>query len=42
MQEQDLLTSLLIRVADQQGLKPGVHPGFARLRAPRRPRNVPT
>jgi DNA-binding MarR family transcriptional regulator len=36
-QERDLLASLLRRVADQQGLKPGVHPGFARLRAQRRP-----
>jgi hypothetical protein len=27
------LASLLSRVADQQGLRPGVHPGFARLRA---------
>src|SRR5262245_9215686 len=36
-QERELLASLLLRVADQQGLKPGVHPGFARLRsAPRR------
>jgi hypothetical protein len=26
------LASLLSRVADQQGLRPGVHPGFARLR----------
>src|SRR5262245_49956840 len=31
-QERDLLASLLLRVADQQGLKPGVHPGFGRLR----------
>jgi DNA-binding MarR family transcriptional regulator len=30
--ERDLLASLLSRVADQQGLRPGVHPGFARLR----------
>jgi DNA-binding MarR family transcriptional regulator len=30
--ERDLLASLLLRVADQQGLRPGVHPGFARLR----------
>jgi DNA-binding MarR family transcriptional regulator len=36
-QERDLLASLLLRVADQQGLRPGVHPGFARLRAQRRP-----
>ena len=40
--ERDLLASLLSRVADQQGLRPGVHPGFARLRpegrgAPRTP-----
>jgi hypothetical protein len=35
-QERDLLASLLLRVADQQGLRPGVHPGFARLRAQRR------
>jgi DNA-binding MarR family transcriptional regulator len=28
--ERDLLGSLLGRVADQQGLRPGVHPGFAR------------
>jgi DNA-binding MarR family transcriptional regulator len=32
-EERDLLASLLLRVADQQGLRPGVHPGFARLRA---------
>jgi DNA-binding MarR family transcriptional regulator len=30
--ERDLLSSLLLRVADQQGLRRGVHPGFARLR----------
>jgi DNA-binding MarR family transcriptional regulator len=30
--ERDLLSSLLLRVADQQGLQRGVHPGFARLR----------
>jgi DNA-binding MarR family transcriptional regulator len=30
--ERGLLASLLLRVADQQGLRPGVHPGFARLR----------
>jgi len=29
--ERDVLASLLRRVADQQGLRPGVHPGFARL-----------
>jgi DNA-binding MarR family transcriptional regulator len=31
-EERSLLASLLSRVADQQGLRPGVHPGFARLR----------
>jgi DNA-binding MarR family transcriptional regulator len=31
-EERDILASLLLRVADQQGLRPGVHPGFARLR----------
>ena len=31
-EERDRLASLLLRVADQQGLRPGVHPGFARLR----------
>jgi DNA-binding MarR family transcriptional regulator len=35
--ERDLLASLLSRVADQQGLRPGVHPGFARLRPEARP-----
>ena len=30
--ERDLLASLLLRVANQQGLQRGVHPGFARLR----------
>jgi DNA-binding MarR family transcriptional regulator len=30
--ERRLLSTLLLRVADQQGLKRGVHPGFARLR----------
>lgn len=30
--ERDLLASLLSRVAEEQGLRPGVHPGFARLR----------
>jgi DNA-binding MarR family transcriptional regulator len=39
-QERDLLASLLLRVADQQGLRPGVHPGFARLRS-RRPTKRP-
>src|SRR4029453_6779894 len=41
-QERDLLASLLLRGADQQGLRPGVQPGFARLNARRRPtRNLP-
>jgi DNA-binding MarR family transcriptional regulator len=31
-EEREQLTVLLRRVADQQGLQPGVHPGFARLR----------
>jgi DNA-binding MarR family transcriptional regulator len=30
--EREALASLLRRVASQQGLRPGVHPGFARLR----------
>jgi DNA-binding MarR family transcriptional regulator len=30
-QEQSKLSELLQRVADQQGLTPGVHPGYARL-----------
>ena len=30
--ERKLLASLLVRIADQQGLRPGVHPGFAKLR----------
>jgi hypothetical protein len=32
-EERDLLASLLLRVADQEGLRPGVHPGFSRLGA---------
>jgi DNA-binding MarR family transcriptional regulator len=32
-EERDVLASLLRRVADQQGLRPGVHPGFAGLHA---------
>ncbi|HEX2341845.1 MAG TPA: MarR family transcriptional regulator [Vicinamibacterales bacterium] len=35
-EERDRLASLLRRVADQQGLRPGVHPGFSRLRPERR------
>jgi DNA-binding MarR family transcriptional regulator len=30
-EERDLLAGLLRRIADQQGLAPGVHPGFRRL-----------
>jgi DNA-binding MarR family transcriptional regulator len=37
--ERETLASLLRRVAEQQGLRPGVHPGFARLQAkPRKAR----
>ena len=32
VEQREQLASLLRRVADQQGLQPGVHPGFARLR----------
>ena len=31
-EERGVLASLLLRVADHQGLRRGVHPGFARLR----------
>ena len=31
-EERDVLAALLLRVADQQGLRRGVHPGFSRLR----------
>jgi DNA-binding MarR family transcriptional regulator len=31
-EEREVLASLLARVAAQQGLRPGVHPGFSRLR----------
>jgi len=33
--ERDTLAELLLRVADQQGLARGVHPGFARMRGSR-------
>ena len=33
--ERDTLADLLLRVADQQGLVRGVHPGFARMRGSR-------
>lgn len=36
--ERHVLTALLGRIANQQGLRPGVHPGFARLRPERRRR----
>ena len=32
-EEQNVLAGLLRRVADQQGLRPGVHPGFSRLQS---------
>jgi DNA-binding MarR family transcriptional regulator len=35
-EERDLLTSLLLKVADQQGLARGVHPGYQRLGNTRR------
>jgi DNA-binding MarR family transcriptional regulator len=35
-QEQGQLAVLLARVADQQGLKKGVHPGYSRPNGPRR------
>jgi DNA-binding MarR family transcriptional regulator len=31
-EERGVLAALLSRVAEEQGLRPGVHPGFARLR----------
>jgi len=33
--EREQLAELLKKIADQQGLTPGVHPGYSRLRAPR-------
>ena len=36
-EERDILAALLLRVAAQQGLKPGVHPGFARMHPPQSP-----
>jgi DNA-binding MarR family transcriptional regulator len=35
-EERNELTSLLLRIADQQGLVRGVHPGYQRLGNPRR------
>jgi DNA-binding MarR family transcriptional regulator len=39
--ELELLTSLLAKVADEQRLTPGVHPGYAYLRRARRSREDP-
>jgi DNA-binding MarR family transcriptional regulator len=39
--QRETLGELLLRVADQQGLTRGVHPGFARLRSKSRPRRKP-
>ena len=36
-EERHTLAALLLRVATQQGLKPGVHPGFARMQPPHSP-----
>jgi DNA-binding MarR family transcriptional regulator len=36
-EEREELASLLLRVADQQGLVRGVHPGYQRLGEPKRP-----
>jgi DNA-binding MarR family transcriptional regulator len=36
-EERNTLASLLLRIADQQGLVRGVHPGYQRLGRPRRP-----
>lgn len=35
-EERDTLASLLLRIADQQGLVRGVHPGYKRLGSPKR------
>jgi hypothetical protein len=35
-EERNALTTLLLRVADQQGLVRGVHPGYQRMGSPRR------
>jgi DNA-binding MarR family transcriptional regulator len=35
-EERNELTTLLLRIADQQGLARGVHPGYQRLGSPRR------
>lgn len=39
--ERELLASLLAKVAEEQGLTPGVHPGYAYLRRARRSREGP-
>jgi DNA-binding MarR family transcriptional regulator len=39
--ERELLASLLAKVAEEQGLTPGVHPGYAYLRRARRSREDP-
>jgi DNA-binding MarR family transcriptional regulator len=31
VEEREVLTGLLQRIADQEGLTPGVHPGYSRL-----------
>jgi DNA-binding MarR family transcriptional regulator len=36
-EERDELTTLLLRIADQQGLVRGVHPGYRRMGQPKRP-----
>jgi DNA-binding MarR family transcriptional regulator len=51
-EEREMLGTLLVRIADEQGLTPGVHPGFSRLgrapssdeaeEKPRRRRRVPS
>jgi DNA-binding MarR family transcriptional regulator len=35
-EERSELTTLLLRIADQQGLVRGVHPGYQRLGSPKR------
>lgn len=37
--ERDTLASLLRRVADEQRLRPGVHPGFSRLHVQQKSKN---
>ena len=38
-EERDELANLLLRIADQQGLVRGVHPGYQRLGSPKRSGN---